>query len=54
MSGGHFGDYDYYKVYQFADIDTGKVETIPLTEDFFDRLKDLVKDVAPEDENETN
>ena len=19
MSGGHFGDYDYYKVYQFAD-----------------------------------
>ena len=27
------------------DVRTGKVETVPLTEDFFDRLKDLVKDV---------
>ena len=27
------------------DIDSGKEELIPLDEDFFDRLKDLVKDV---------
>jgi hypothetical protein len=26
------------------------VETVPLTEDFFDRLKDLVKDVELDDE----
>jgi hypothetical protein len=43
-----------YLLQMCADIDTGKVETVPLTEDFFDRLKDLVKDVDPEDENETN
>jgi hypothetical protein len=43
-----------YLLQMVDDIDTGKVETIPLTEDFFDRLKDLVKDVDPEDENETN
>ena len=27
------------------DIDTGKEKVYPLTEDFFDRMKDLVKDV---------
>lgn len=27
------------------DVQTGKVETIPLDEDFFNRLQDLVKDV---------
>jgi isocitrate dehydrogenase kinase/phosphatase len=27
------------------DIETGKEKVIPLDEDFFDRLKDLVKDV---------
>jgi hypothetical protein len=27
------------------DVRTGKVETVPLTEDFFDRLKDLTDDV---------
>jgi len=29
------------------------VETFPLTEDFFDRLKDLVEDVYLEDEDLT-
>jgi hypothetical protein len=43
-----------YLLQMVDDIDSGKVETFPLTEDFFDRLKDLVKDVDPEDENETN
>jgi len=43
-----------YLLQMVDDIDTGKVETVPLTEDFFDRLKDLVEDVDPEDENETN
>ena len=32
------------------DVDTGKVKTYPLDEDFFDRLKDLVKDVELDDE----
>jgi len=32
-----------------ADIDTGKVEMSPFTEDFFDRLKDLVEDVELDD-----
>jgi hypothetical protein len=27
------------------DVDTGKVKTYPLTEDFFDRMKDLVGDL---------
>ena len=31
------------------DVRTGKVETVPLDEDFFDRLKDLVKDVELDD-----
>jgi len=28
---------------------TGKVETVPLDDDFFDRLEDLVKDVELDD-----
>jgi len=32
------------------DVKTGKEEVIPLDEDFFDRLKDLVKDVELNDE----
>lgn len=32
------------------DIETGKEEVIPLDEDFFDRLKDLVKDVELNDD----
>jgi hypothetical protein len=32
------------------DVRTGEVETFPLDEDFFDRLKDLVKDVELDDE----
>lgn len=35
------------------DIETGKEELIPLDEDFFDRLKDLVKDVELDDEKTT-
>ena len=31
-------------------VRTGRVETVPLDEDFFDRLKDLVKDVELDDE----
>ena len=34
------------------DIDTGKVKTYPLTEDFFDRMKDLVKDVDLDEEED--
>ena len=34
------------------DVDTGKVKTYPLTEDFFDRLKDLVGDVELDEEEE--
>ena len=34
------------------DIDTGKVKTYPLTEDFFDRLKDLVSDVELDEEED--
>ena len=32
------------------DINTGKEEVVPLDEDFFDRLKDLVEDVELDDE----
>lgn len=32
------------------DVKTGKEEVIPLDEDFFDRMKDLVKDVELDDE----
>jgi hypothetical protein len=35
------------------DIETGKEELIPLDEDFFDRLKDLVNDVELDDEKTT-
>ena len=42
-----------YLLQMVDDIDTGKVETVPLTEDFFDRLKDLVEDVYLEDEDLT-
>jgi hypothetical protein len=42
-----------YLLQMCADIDSGKVETFPLTEDFFDRLKDLVEDVYLEDEDLT-
>ena len=31
------------------DVETGKVKTYPLTEDFFDRMKDLVGDMIDED-----
>ena len=34
-----------YLLQMVDDIDSGKVETFPLTEDFFDRLEELVKDV---------
>ena len=34
------------------DVDTGKVKTYPLTEDFFDRLKDLVGDVELDEEED--
>jgi hypothetical protein len=34
-----------YLMEMAEDVRTGKVETVPLTEDFFDRLKDLVGDM---------
>ena len=40
-----------YLLQMVDDIDTGKVETVPLTEDFFDRLEDLVKDIELDDED---
>ena len=39
-----------YLMQMADDVMTGKVETVPLTEDFFDRLKDLVKDVELDDD----
>jgi len=39
-----------YLMEMAEDVRTGKVETVPLDEDFFDRLKDLVKDVELDDE----
>ena len=39
-----------YLMQMAEDVRTGKVETVPLTEDFFDRLEDLVKDVELDDE----
>jgi hypothetical protein len=33
------------------DIETGKEKVVPLDEDFFDRMKDLVKDVDLNDED---
>jgi hypothetical protein len=35
------------------DIDTGKEKAVPLDEDFFDRMKDLLKDVELDDEDLT-
>jgi hypothetical protein len=35
------------------DVETGKEKVIPLDEDFFDRLKDLVKDVELDDDEDT-
>jgi hypothetical protein len=32
------------------DIETGKVKTYPLDENFFDRMKDLVGDVELDDD----
>ena len=34
------------------DVDTGKVKTYPLTEDFFDRMKDLVGDLIDDEDLE--
>ena len=34
------------------DVDTGKEKVYPLTEDFFDRMKDLVGDVELDDEED--
>jgi hypothetical protein len=39
-----------YLMEMAEDVRTGKVETIPLTEDFFDRLKDLTDGVELDDE----
>jgi hypothetical protein len=33
------------------DIETGKEKVYPMDEDFFDRMKDLVKDVELDDED---
>ena len=38
-----------YLMEMAEDVRTGKVETVPLDEDFFDRLEDLVKDVELDD-----
>ena len=35
------------------DVRTGKEKVIPLDEDFFDRLEDLLKDVELDDEDTT-
>jgi hypothetical protein len=35
------------------DIETGKEKVVPLDEDFFDRIKELVKDVELDDEEPT-
>jgi len=42
-----------YLLQMVDDIDTGKVETVPLTEDFFDRLKELTDGVELDDEDLT-
>ena len=39
-----------YLMQMAEDVRTGRVETVPLDEDFFDRLKDLVKDVELDDD----
>jgi hypothetical protein len=42
-----------YLMQMAEDVMTGEVETFPLDEDFFDRLKDLLKDVELNDEDFT-
>jgi hypothetical protein len=42
-----------YLMQMVDDIDTGKEKVVPLDEDFFDRMKDLVKDVELGDDYET-
>jgi hypothetical protein len=39
-----------YLMQMSHDVMTGKVETVPLDDDFFDRLKDLTDDVELDDE----
>jgi hypothetical protein len=39
-----------YLMEMAEDVRTGRVETVPLDEDFFDRLKDLTDDVELDDE----
>ena len=42
-----------YLMQMVDDIETGKEKVVPLDEDFFDRIKDLVKDVELGDDYET-
>jgi hypothetical protein len=42
-----------YLMQMVDDIETGKEKVVPLDEDFFDRMKDLVKDVELGDDYET-
>ena len=42
-----------YLMQMVDDIETGKEKVVPLDEDFFDRMKDLVKDVELDDDYET-
>ena len=42
-----------YLMQMVDDIETGKEKVYPLDEDFFDRMKDLVKDVELGDDYET-
>ena len=42
-----------YLMQMVDDIETGKEKVVPLDEDFFDRMKDLVKDVELDDEDLT-
>ena len=42
-----------YLMQMVDDIETGKEKVVPLDEDFFDRMKDLVKDVELNDDYET-
>jgi hypothetical protein len=42
-----------YLMQMVVDIETGKEKVVPLDEDFFDRIKELVKDVELNDEELT-
>jgi uncharacterized membrane protein len=42
-----------YLMQMVDDIETGKEKVVPLDEDFFDRMKELVKDVELGDDYET-